>query len=114
MRTNRAQSVHRTAGTAPVRRRARASLRKWAREVAQKGSFMAPYPPEVATMQPGGLPVPLLLVSSKADLVSAAPYPQPQTLHPSLVHTIPDSCCQQARPHQPATGCNPCPASGHL
>ena len=53
--------------------RARAGAKRWAKEVAEKGTFMSPYAPEVAAAQPGGLPVPLLLVATKADLRSTPP-----------------------------------------
>lgn len=45
-------------------------MRKWAAEVAAKGRFAAALPPEQAAANPGGLPVPCLVVSNKADLRS--------------------------------------------
>lgn len=43
----------------------------WAREVAKAASFSVPFPAELAASQPGGLPVPCLIVANKADLKSA-------------------------------------------
>ena len=42
-------------------------MRKWAGEVATKGRFAAALPPDQAAGNPGGLPVPCLVVSNKAD-----------------------------------------------
>ncbi len=46
-------------------------MRKWAAEVAAKGRFAAALPPEQAAANPGGLPVPCLVIANKADLRSA-------------------------------------------
>jgi hypothetical protein len=48
--------------------RTNASIRKWAAEVASWGRFLAPMLPEQAAANPGGLPVPCLVISNKADL----------------------------------------------
>ncbi|BDA43878.1 probable ras-related protein Rab-7L1 at N-terminal half [Coccomyxa sp. Obi] len=48
--------------------RSQASVRKWAGEVASKGQFVAPMPPEQAAANPGSLPVPCLVINNKADL----------------------------------------------
>jgi hypothetical protein len=48
--------------------RSQASVRKWAAEVAVKGRFVAPMPPDQAGANPGSLPVPCLVINNKADL----------------------------------------------
>ncbi|EIE25686.1 P-loop containing nucleoside triphosphate hydrolase protein [Coccomyxa subellipsoidea C-169] len=48
--------------------RSQASVRKWAAEVAAKGRFVAPMPPDQAAANPGSLPVPCLVINNKADL----------------------------------------------
>ena len=49
--------------------RARANVQRWASEAAHHGTFTAPCTPEVASAQPGGLPVPYLIVANKTDLL---------------------------------------------
>ena len=51
--------------------RSQASVRKWAAEVAAKGRFVAPMPPDQAAANPGSLPVPCLVINNKADLRGA-------------------------------------------
>ncbi|EPS71233.1 hypothetical protein M569_03525 [Genlisea aurea] len=49
-------------------RRTKASLHKWAAEIAATGTFLAP----LATIPgPGGLPVPYIVVGNKADIASS-------------------------------------------
>ena len=54
----------------PVRagRRSKAGLHKWAAEVAAQGSFSAPFSPDDAGASLGGLPVPHLVIGTKADI----------------------------------------------
>ncbi|KAK9789746.1 hypothetical protein WJX73_005373 [Symbiochloris irregularis] len=52
--------------------RARGNIEMWAREVAKAASFSAPFAPEAASSQPGGLPVPCLIVANKTDLQRSA------------------------------------------
>ncbi|XP_074308647.1 small GTPase LIP1 isoform X1 [Silene latifolia] len=47
-------------------RRTKTSLHKWAAEVAATGSFSAP----MASGGPGGLPVPYIVISNKADIAA--------------------------------------------
>ena len=51
-----------------VCRRSKAGLHKWAAEVAAQGSFSAPFSPDDAGASLGGLPVPHLLIGTKADM----------------------------------------------
>ena len=48
--------------------RSKAGLHKWAAEVAAQGSFSAPFSPDDAGASLGGLPVPHLVVGTKADM----------------------------------------------
>ncbi|KAF6261984.1 P-loop containing nucleoside triphosphate hydrolase protein [Scenedesmus sp. NREL 46B-D3] len=48
-------------------RKTLARLPKWAAEIAQYGSFVAPLADEVAVRNIGGLPVPVLVVGNKSD-----------------------------------------------
>jgi hypothetical protein len=45
------------------------ALAKWAAEVASEGTFVAPTPEDQASRNLAGLPVPVLLVGTKADMV---------------------------------------------
>lgn len=45
------------------------ALTKWAAEVASEGSFVAPSQEDQASRNLGGLPVPVLLVGTKADML---------------------------------------------
>ena len=47
----------------------RTSLVKWASEIATESTFVAPLPEDVATSNIGGLPVPVLVVGNKSDLL---------------------------------------------
>eukprot|EP01025_Chloroclados_australasicus_P010595 TRINITY_DN14370_c0_g1_i4.p1 TRINITY_DN14370_c0_g1~~TRINITY_DN14370_c0_g1_i4.p1 ORF type:complete len:176 (-),score=6.66 TRINITY_DN14370_c0_g1_i4:122-649(-) len=47
------------------------ALHKWAEEIARKGTFVAPLPSEMALQNFGGLPVPLLIVANKSDLIQS-------------------------------------------
>ncbi|KAL2531465.1 putative GTP-binding protein [Abeliophyllum distichum] len=47
-------------------RRTKASLQKWAAEIAATGSFSAP----LASGGPGGLPVPFIVIGNKADIAT--------------------------------------------
>ncbi|EYU31099.1 hypothetical protein ABFS82_08G234300 [Erythranthe guttata] len=47
-------------------RRTKSSLQKWAAEIAANGTFSAP----LASVGPGGLPVPFLVIGNKADITS--------------------------------------------
>ncbi|GMH45833.1 hypothetical protein BSKO_13796 [Bryopsis sp. KO-2023] len=49
------------------------SLVSWATEVAGDGSFVAPFPTDLADKNMGGLPVPVLVVGNKADLAMGGP-----------------------------------------
>ena len=49
-------------------RSSKAGLHKWAAEVAAQGSFSAPHGPEDAGASLGGLPVPHLVIGTKADI----------------------------------------------
>ena len=49
-------------------RRSKAGLHKWAAEVAAQGSFSAPFSPDDAGASLGGLPVPHLVIGTKADI----------------------------------------------
>ena len=57
--------------------RAQPSVRRWANEVAARGSFVARCPEAQAAVNPGALPVPVLVVANKADLRGALPNPIP-------------------------------------
>ena len=46
----------------------KAGLHKWAAEVASQGSFSAPFSPDDAGATLGGLPVPHLVIGTKADI----------------------------------------------
>lgn len=66
-------------------------MRKWAAEVAVKGRFVAPMPPDQAAANPGSLPVPCLVINNKADLRGKNPI----CLHlsnPELVHCSREAC----------------------
>ena len=43
-------------------------MHKWAAEVAAQGSFSAPFSPDDAGASLGGLPVPVLVIGTKADI----------------------------------------------
>ncbi|KAL7104516.1 hypothetical protein ACP275_08G250200 [Erythranthe tilingii] len=47
-------------------RRTKSSLQKWAAEIAANGTFSAP----LASVGPGGLPVPFIVIGNKADITS--------------------------------------------
>ncbi|KAJ7956922.1 Ras-related small GTP-binding family protein [Quillaja saponaria] len=47
-------------------RRTKASLQKWAAEIAASGTFSAPY----GSSGPGGIPVPYIVIGNKADIVA--------------------------------------------
>lgn len=47
-------------------RRTKASLQKWAAEIAATGTFSAP----LGSGGPGGLPVPYIVISNKADIAA--------------------------------------------
>jgi hypothetical protein len=59
------------------RRSAPASVRRWANEVAARGSFVGRCGEVQAAANPGALPVPTLVVANKADLRGARPLCRP-------------------------------------
>jgi len=66
------------------RRSAPASVRRWANEVAARGSFVGRCGEVQAAANPGALPVPTLVVANKADLRGTRPLCCPPSPWPWL------------------------------
>ena len=54
-------------------RRSKAGLHRWAAEVAAQGTFSAPFSADDAGASLGGLPVPHLVIGTKADMTGQLP-----------------------------------------
>jgi Rab-like protein 3 len=48
-------------------------LQRWAMEIATEGSFVAPFNEDLASRNIGGLPVPVLVIGTKADRLRTTP-----------------------------------------